>query len=272
MQKIFNLTNKYIVLATPLILYSLVSSMYLLVSAGGGKLINLLLAIIMFVLMTGAFIAGWFNMIKSTITDPDREDPISLLKDFIPGVGEFFVSSIGALVTMFIIAIISLSCAYHIGINTIGNPNISTEALSNALQNPASLKTFVAGLNIEQLTKINLWNMLILSTITLVYFITFLYIPCLFFKNKNPFIAFFISLKDTFSKKFFKTLGIFALIFILNFIISILSGVFGTNTLIHFLLTLANFYFITLVGVGVFYYYYQNFVKSNIGQNIDIEI
>ena len=81
MQKVFNLTNKYIVLSTPLILYSLVSSMYLLVSTGGGKLINLLLAIIMFVLMTGAFIAGWFNMIKSAITDPDREDPNSLLKD-----------------------------------------------------------------------------------------------------------------------------------------------------------------------------------------------
>ena len=272
MQKVINLTNEYIVLATPLILYSLVSSMYLLVSASGGKLINLLLAIIMFVLMTGAFVAGWFNMIKSAITKPDREDPNSLLKEFIPGVGEFFVSSIGALLLMFIIAIISLTFSYHIGINTIGNPTISTEALSNALQNPASLKAFVAGLSIEQLTKINHWNMLILGTVTLVYFITFLHIPCLFFKNKNPFIAFFISLKDTFSRPFFKTLGIFTLIFVLNFIISILSGVFGANTLIHFLLTLANFYFITLVGVGVFYYYYQNFVKSYIGQNIDIEI
>jgi hypothetical protein len=114
--------------------------------------------------------------------------------------------------------------------------------------------------------------MLILGTITFIYFITFLYLPSLFLKNKNPFIAFFISLKDTFSKNFFKTLGIFALIFILNFIISILSGIFGANTIIHFLLTLANFYFITLVGVGVFYYYYQNFVKSYIGQNVDIEI
>ena len=45
--EIFNTTNKYIILATPLILFSLFSSVYLAASATG-KLINLLVAIILF--------------------------------------------------------------------------------------------------------------------------------------------------------------------------------------------------------------------------------
>ena len=63
MDKIFKLTNKYIILATPLILFSLISNLYFAFSAQG-KLLNLLIALFLILLMTGAFIAGWFNMIK----------------------------------------------------------------------------------------------------------------------------------------------------------------------------------------------------------------
>ena len=49
MQKIFDLANKYIILATPLILYTLFSSIYLIVSANGNRLINLIFALILLV-------------------------------------------------------------------------------------------------------------------------------------------------------------------------------------------------------------------------------
>lgn len=272
MQKVFNLTNRYIVLATPLILYSLISSVYLVTSASGGKLINLLFAILLFFLMTGAFIAGWFNMIKIAIIDPEREDANSLIKEFPAGVGEFFLSSLGAIFVVFIFSTLMLIGSYFIGANTIGDPGISADTLASALKNTETLKTFVTGLSIEQLTKINLWNMLILGTLTLIYYSLFLYMPALFFKNKNPLFAFFISLKDLFSKNILKTTGIFLLIFVINFFISLISTILGTNVFIHFVLTLLNFYFITSVGVGVFYYYYLNFIQPMIGKNVDIEI
>ena len=44
MQKVLNITNKYLILATPIILYSLFSSIYLMFSANGGKIINLFFA------------------------------------------------------------------------------------------------------------------------------------------------------------------------------------------------------------------------------------
>lgn len=272
MQKVFDLTNKYIVLATPLILYSLISSVYVVSTTSGGKIINYIFALVLFVLMTSAFIAGWFYMIKSAVLGKNEEEPNALIKEFTSGVGEYFLSTIGAVLVMFILSLILLIASYFIGMNTIGDVGISAEALTTALQNTATLKAFLAGLTIEQLAKLNLWNMLILSIVTLGYFLLFLYIPVLFFKNKNPFLAFFISIKDLFSKKLFKSIGLFLLIFVTNFVLSIFSTIFGGNVVIHFVFTLLNFYFVTLVGVGIFYYYYNNFVKSLIGNNVDVEI
>lgn len=272
MQKVLNLTNKYIVLATPLILYSLISSVYMVASATGGKVINILFAIILFTLMTGAFIAGWFHMIKLAINNQDDDNPNALIKEFIGGVGEYFLPALGSFLVMFIIASIILTISYFIGINTIGDIGISSKEFSEAIKNTADLKAFLSSLSIEQLTKINLWNMLMLGTMTLVYFLFFLYMPALFFKNKNPFIAYFISLKDLFSKKILTNIGIFLLIFIINFLISLFSTILGGNIIAHFILTLLNFYFITAVGVGIFYYYNHNFVEPLIGQNIDTKI
>ena len=52
----------------------------------------------------------------------------------------------------------------------------------------------------------------------------------------------------------------------------IFMAVFAMNIILHFLITLVNFYFITAVGVGIFYYYYKTFVNLPKGQNVDIEI
>ena len=272
MQKVLNLTNNYLILATPLILYSLFSSLYLVLSANGGKVINLLFAILLFFLMTGAFFAGWFNMIKLAVTVPDIEDPNSLIKDFPAGVGEFFLPSLGAISIIFLIMIITLTFSYYIGMNFIGDPEVSTKALTEAFQNTATLKAFLSGLTIEQLTKLNLWNMLILGTLTFAHFLVMLYFPALFFINKNPLKALFIGLKDLFSRHIIKNCLIFLLIFTLNFIISVLSAFFAQNALLHFIITLLNFYFITATGVGIFYYYHTIFIKQKIGQNVDIKI
>ena len=186
MQKVISLTNKYIVLATPLILYSLISSVYIVATAGGGKIINLIFALVLFFFMTSAFLSGWLNMIKILLSQPDREDPNSLLKEFVPGVGEYFLSTSGSLLIALLIMLILSIASFFVGANLIGDPGVSADALSKALQSPATLKSFVASLDVEQLTKINNWNMLVVATMTFGYFLLFLYLPALFFKDKNP--------------------------------------------------------------------------------------
>lgn len=268
MKKVFQLTNKYIVLGTPLILFSLFTSIYIAVSANG-KIMNVLFAFILLILMTAAFIAGWFNMVKGAVDDKYDEQPNMLIKDFTSGVGEYFTSSLSSMVIMFIIGTILLYFSYLAGMHYIGNPGITAESLTKALETTVALKAFLTSLTTEQLLKLNQWNILLLATMMLSYFLLLFYIPAIFFKNKNPFIALWYSLKDLFSKKFFITLAIYILIFITNFIITLLTTMFVNNSIVNFILTLANFYFVTVVSVGICKYYNDNFVKNLLGQNID---
>lgn len=269
--EVFCLTNKYIVLATPLILYSLFSSVYMAASATG-KLINILIAVVLFGLMTSAFIAGWFNMIKIAVSAPTRDDANSLIKEFLPGVGEYFIPSLGLVSNVFILVVLMFIMSFVLGTKFIGDPGISAEALSKALESAPALKAFLASLTMNQLEILNKWNILLLGTMSLSYFLMILYVPALFFKRKNPYVAFFISIKDLFSKNIFKTLGIYILIFLINALISVFSALFIGNVIMHFVLTLANFYFIIIACLGVFYYYFKTFIEPKIGQNIDTRV
>lgn len=271
MDNVFKLTNKYIVLATPLILYSLISNVYFAMSIHG-RVINLIIAIAIILLMTGAFLAGWFKMIKVGVLEPNREDSNTLMSEFPSGVGEYFVSTTVAMFLYIGLVAICLLVSYFVGKGLIGDVGITADSLSKAMESPQELKTFMLSLTNEQLIRLNQWNLLLMSAMLLPNFLTIFYLPALYFKNKNPFFALIIAIKDLFSKKFFINFGIGVLIFTVYFIISIFMTVFAMNVVLHFLITLINFYFITAVGVGIFYYYYNSFVNLPKGQNIDVQI
>ena len=271
MKKVFNLANKYMVLTIPLILFSLISSIYLTITSSG-KIINLIFALFLSGLMVAVFLAGWFNMIKHAISEKYYDEPNKLLKEFVPGVGEYFLSTLGALAKILILSLLIIIGSYYVGMALIGDTGVSAEAFSKALETPQALKIFVTSLTTEQLSKLNSWYFFILSILATWYFVLMLYFPALFYKSKNPCLAFFYSLKDLINKKFFITLSIYILIFCTNFFISFISTLFMNNSVIHFVTTLMNFYFITVASVGVFYYYYENFINTQIGQNIDTEV
>ena len=105
--------------------------------------------------------------------------------------------------------------------------------------------------------------MLLFFTMSVTYFLIMFYSPALFFKEKNPFKAYFVSLKDLFSKKFFTNFGLFLILFVSYFILSIFTTLFGANVVTHFIFTLINFYYLVFIAVLVFKYYYENYVKIN---------
>lgn len=269
---VINLVNKYIILATPLILFSLVSSVYMAASATG-KIINMIFALLLLLLMTSAFIAGWFNMVKLSVSAPNRDDePNSLIKEFVPGVGEYILSSLGAVFNVIAITYIIIQLLFVLGMKFIGDPGISPEALSKAMETATALKAFMDSLSAEQYVKLSQWNLLLMLGLSSTSFLFIFYLPALFFKSKNPFKALWLSLKDLFSRYILKTLGIYILILLGNAVISVMSVIFIGNVIIHFAVTLLNFYFILLICVGVFYYYYKHFVEVLLGQNIDTRV
>ena len=258
----FQLTNKYIILATPLILFSLLSSLYILFSVGG-NLLSLLIALLLFGLMVGAFLSGWFFMIKTCVSNPEQEDPNVLLKEFPAGVGEYFLPVLGLMINTMVISVLLILVSYFVGMKLIGDIGITPEALTKGMESFAAMKTFLGSLTQEQIFKLNAWNMLLFFTMSVTYFLIMFYSPALFFKEKNPFKAYFVSLKDLFSKKFFTNFGLFLILFVSYFILSIFTTLFGTNVVMHFIFTLINFYYLVFVAVMVYNYYYKNFVQIN---------
>ena len=117
-----------------------------------------------------------------------------------------------------------------------------------------------------------MWNLLIFTVLSGVYFVLMFYLPALFFETKNPLKALWISACRIFSSKFFSNLGIYLLIFVTNSLISVLSAIFAGNVITNFIMTLANFYFISLVGIGIFYYYNETFIKPQLGTKVDTYI
>lgn len=258
----FNLTNKYIILATPLILFSLISSLYVLFSLGG-NLFGLAFAAILFVLMLCAFLSGWFFMIRKGITSNEYdEDPNSLIKEFPAGVGEYFLSAVGMVFTMFLVVLLFLILSYFIGMQFIGDIGISSESFSKAISSVDALKTFLYSLSEEQLLKLNAWNLLLLATMFITYFMLMLYPPAMFFKSSNPFKAYVISLKNLFSKRFIKNVLIYLMLFLSYFVLSILTTIFAANVVTHFIFTLINFYYLVFVGVLIFNYYHTNYLEE----------
>lgn len=260
------LTNKYIILATPLILFSLFSSLYVLFSLKG-NLMNVLTAIALFILMLAAFLSGWAYMLKLAVSNSQNEEPNALIKEFPAGVGEYFLSALGLLFNILVLSVLFLFLTYFLGMKLIGDVGISSAALSTAFESTEALKNFLISLPKEQIIKLNLWNLLIFTTMGIEYFLLMFYLPVIVFKNANPFKAFFISLRDLFSKAFFRNILLYFLLFFSYTILSILTTIFSINVVTHFIFTLINFYYLVFIAVLVFRYYYINFVR--IGGNLD---
>lgn len=263
------ITNKYIVLATPLIFFSLLSSLYVLFSLGGNP-ISIVCALALFVLMLAAFLSGWFYMIKLCVKNPDSENVNALIKEFPSGVGEFFLPILGSLFNIALVSVIVFCASYFIGMKLIGSIGISASSMSGVFESIETLKKFLLSLSDEQLFRLNAWNLLLLGTIMLEYFVILFQFPALFFKSKNPFKAFWLSVKDLFSRNFIKNVFLYLIIFVSYFVLSILSSVFAMNIFTHFIFTLINFYYMVFVAVLLFNYYYVNFAK--IGGTLDKEI
>lgn len=262
----FMISNKYIILATPLIIFSLLSSFYIIFSANG-TLLGLIFALILFSLMFVAFLSGWFCMVKDAISDEYPNEPNSLIKKFPEGVGEYFLPVSGMIFISFVFSSAIYILIYLLGIKYIGDIGISLEKFSQAMESTAALKLFVASLTKEQIIKINLWNLLILLTTAFIYYILMFYPTALFYKQKNPFKAFFVGLKDLFCRRFFKNLFLYTNLFVSYIILSIFTTIFGHNIIMHFIFTLVNFYYLVVVAVFVFNYYYNNYIC--VGKNID---
>lgn len=262
--KAFKITNENIILATPLVLFLFILSFYIEFTKRAPENIAvaiLLLTTILF--MTGAFLAGWFFMIKQAVkitheefSDEEEKAKASfgLLKEFNCGVGEFFIPFAGAVTLYGIVIFLIILATYKAGMHFIGNPGIDFVQIKKALASTAEMKTFISSLSIEQIAKINAWNFMFIGITFVQSFLTMFWGSEIIYRTKNPITALLKSIQSIF-KKPLGAIILFLYISFLNFVISFINAVLAFNSILYFLSMLLYFYFIVYIVVLIFLYY-----------------
>jgi len=260
----FKITNENIILTTPLVLFLFLLSLYMGVAQNAPEnLASAILLLITILFMVSAFFAGWFYMVKKAIDLDNQEFIIEedkakasfhLIKEVPVGIGEYFFSLVGALILYATFFILLILIGYQIGIHLIGKVGVSLEQLRDALASPATMKALVTSLSSEQLKKLNTWNFLFLIGSAIYSFLTMFWAVEIVNRTKNPFVAFFKSIKFAFSN-FLSTLILFTYISVINFTVSLLNAISMIHPIVYFISMLVYFYFVVYVVVLVFLYY-----------------
>ena len=262
------ITNDNIIISFPLILFMWVLTLYITFSRQTvNSLPLLILSSVTVLVMTGAFLAGWFYMIKKAVKlskqvfvlDTDRaRATFNLVKTIPAGIGKYFLSYSGMIVIGGFIAAVLGACVFQLGTHLIGSLDLNPEQLKNVLSSAADMKAFLDSLSFEQLVKLNNWNLLFLATTTVISFLFMLWVPEIAFKTRNPFMALIFSVKKIF-QKFGKSLKLFIFITVLNFVLSFINTFSLFNPFLYFVMTVVYFYFLVYVVMLIFLYYDREF-------------
>ena len=264
----FKLTNEGIILATPLILFIWIITIYLSFAKGVvDTLTEAISAIITLLCMVGAFCAGWFYMVKESIElskkefilDDDRsKELLNLIKKIPNGIGQYFLSFIGMSIIMLVLGAIFTVITYKIGMHFIGSIDFTTEQIRNAMSSPQDMKVFLDSLSLEQLYKLGNWNLLFMAASALMSFLLLLWVPEIIYQTNNPLLALFKSIKKLFIK-FGKSLGLFIYLTLLNLVLSFVNTFSLLHPIIYMVMMIAYFYFLVYVIVLIFSYYDKEF-------------
>ena len=265
------ITNDNIILATPLILFMWLLSLYLSFAKNAiTSTPTLLLSFITTIFMVAAFFAGWFYMVKKAVKlskqmfvlDSDKaKATFNLIKTIPSGIGKYFLSFIGLiLISVTIFSIVGI-LTFKLGLLLIGEIGLDAMQIKAALANTVDMKAFLDSLTLEQLIKLNNWNLLILSITSFLSFLFMLWIPEIVYKTRNPFMALINSIGKIFCKPW-KAIKLFIFITVLNFVLSLLNTFSFFNPLTYFILLVLYFYFLVYLVVLIFTYYDREFEEQ----------
>ncbi len=260
----FGIVGKNLILAQPFILFLLVISLL----GGGlygvqGNPIAFIVFALSLIMLSVAFMAGWFYMTKKTIefeedkSMPDEEKAVKsfgLIKHFFPGVGEYFINMIGLSILYLILTALISFAAFKFGMHMFGNPNVDIMKLNSMHGSYPELNSYFASLPERQLYSLTSW-FAFLSLVSFAFqFLTLWWVPALYYSTKNPFLAFGYSVKFLFHK-FGASLGIFFFLLLFNFAVSVVNSALASNVWLSLIGFILFFYYATYFVVLIFLYY-----------------
>ncbi len=261
-KRAFNITKDNIILAQPLVLYLVILSLTMAGLAQQGNKIYFIVFAIANILLSTAFFAGWCFMARKTVEHSKKEfdkpeeksmASLALIKEFFPGVGEFFLSITFTTIIYTGLCALVLYLAYKAGLHFLPHSHINWDNLF-AAKTPEQMHDFVNTLTFTQLKILNAWFLLMSGVTVLFTFLTMFWFPAVIYDSKNPFTAFWFNIVFLF-KNFFGSIGILAFLFALNMFISALTVLLNINVILSIIGLVISFYFMTYCLVLIFLYY-----------------
>ncbi len=209
-------------------------------------------------LLTCAFIAGWFGMIRTSVLiykenktpEEKLEEAVKLKNDFFSGVSTFILPVIAG----FLIFTALLYGHSYLSDVLFGKIDDVLYNLSKYANDPEAFKNYFISLpnsTWNLIFKKSIFSYITLCLITLVflYWAASLYLNCKC--SINPIRALVDSFKTMFLN-FFETISIFILLTIMNFMLMLMQAVFIDNVIISFIAMILRIYFAAFIIVLIF--------------------
>ena len=267
----FKTTNDCIILAAPLIVFLSILGWYYEYAADSINTIpKLILACITMFVMFSGLAAAWSYMAKKTIAlskkgfvfDKDRAKALAKLVMTLPnGIGRLFLPILGVISTYILIYLLIFSGAGFVINNFVGTIDLSSIDLHTLLISTGELFDELKSFTNDEIRIMNYWYLLLSIGVTVVYFVTMLWIPEIVYAEKNSYKALLYSLK-----KLFMTLKSSSLLFIyvyfLILVITILNTLLMFNPFLYFFVLMLYYYFLVYIVVLLFTYYEQKFIEQ----------
>ena len=268
----FKTTNDCIILAAPLIIFLSILGWYYDFAADSINTIGkLVLACVTMLVMFSGFLAAWLYMAKKTISlskkifvfDKDRAKALAKLVMTLPnGIGRLFLPIIGVISTYILIYILIFTGVSAILEHIVGVVNFDSLDMRTLMISTGELLEELKSFTQEELQFMNYFYTFASIGITLITFVTMLWVPEIVYNEKNSFKALFNSIK-----KLFKTFKSSLLLFIYIYFIIVLTTVLNTllmfNPFLYFFVLMIYYYFLVYIVVLLFTYYEQKFLSDS---------
>lgn len=268
----FKSTNEGIILATPLILFMWIITLYISYSKEVVDTIpEMVLSGVTMLFMFSAFCSGWFYMVKKCvefakkdfILDEDKaHESLKLIQALPIGIGKYFLKYVGVCIMFLGMAMLIASITYSITIPFIKQIDFSLEQMSTAINSAQEAANFISTMPTDKMLILFKLNMILLGVTSLFSFLLMLWMPEIIYTKRNPFIALFTSIKKLFIK-FWKSIGLFVYITVCQFVISYLSTFALLHPIAYMIMMIIYFYFIVYIVVLIFSYYDKEFNNND---------
>lgn len=256
----YQILRNNMIFIQPLLLYMLlIMSASIFVAGRTIPSVTKIILLLCFVLLTIAFLSGWFHINKLGIEkyNPDDEQEvitqktIESVKQFFAGIGEKFLKMLFANI-LFVAIYMGISfCIVKLCLSVFGNPTVIMDFQNIAkMQTNSEIMAYLNNVSMED--KINfinwVWSAIVTSSV-LNYF-GILYFSVINCENKNVFVCLGKSI-IFFFKNIFSNIAIILVMFFLYFFLNLLSLLLGTNSfsfaILIILFTLYLNYYVLLV-------------------------